>query len=109
MVDRFKAQKDDSAGSHAMELHAIRLGDIALATNDFELFTDYGIQIKGRSPALQTFILQLLWPGTYLPTARAAAGGGYSAVILSSHVGPEGGQVLVNGTVDVLKALWPEP
>ena len=109
VVDRFNAQKDGSAGTYEMELHAIRLGDVALATNDFELFTDYGIQIKGRSPALQTFILQLSGPGTYLPTARAAAGGGYSAVIQSSHVGPEGGQVLVNGTVDALKALWPAP
>ena len=78
-------------------------------TTYFELFTDYGIQIKGRSPALQTFILQLSGPGTYLPTARAVAGGGYSAVIQSSHVGPEGGQVLVNGTVDALKTLWPAP
>lgn len=109
VVDRFNAQKAGDAGAYEMELHAIRLGDVALATNDFELFTDYGIQIKGRSPALQTFILQLSGPGTYLPTARAVAGGGYSAVIQSCQVGPEGGQVLVNGTVDALRALWPAP
>lgn len=45
----------------------------------------------------------------HLWNPRAVAGGGCIAVIQSSHVGPEGGQVLVNGTVDVLKALWPAP
>jgi hypothetical protein len=52
---------------------------------------------------------QLSGPGTCPPAARAAAGGGSCAVIQTSHVGPEGGQVLVRGTVDVLKALWPAP
>jgi hypothetical protein len=89
-----------------MELHTLRLGDVALATNAFELYTDYGVQIKARSPAIQTFILQLTGPGTYLPTARAASLGGYGAVIQSSHIGPEGGQVLVERTVEALQALW---
>ena len=80
---------------YAMELHVIRLGDVAIATNDFELFTEFGIQIKARSRALQTFIIQLAGPGSYVPTERAARGGGYSAIVESNLVGPEGGQVLV--------------
>ena len=44
------------------------------ATNPFELFLDYGMRIKGRSPALQTFVLQLTTPWCgYLPTERAVA------------------------------------
>ena len=45
--------------SYKMELHVLRLGDVAIATNPFELFLDYGVQIEGRSPALQTFLIQL--------------------------------------------------
>jgi hypothetical protein len=90
-----------------MELHVIRLGDIAITTNPFELFLDYGLQIKGRSPAEQTFILQLTgaW-GAYLPTPEAVEGGGYSAVIESSIVGPAGGRVLVEETLKRIDALW---
>lgn len=106
VVERYEAQRAGTAGSCQMELHAIRLGDVAITTNDFELFTDYGIQMKARSPALQTFVLQLSGPGSYLPTPRAVKGGGYSAVIQSSRVGPEGGQVLVNETVNALNEIW---
>lgn len=108
VVDRFEAQASDAQPPYDMELHALRLGDVAITTNEFELYTDYGVQIKARSPAVQTFVIQLAGPGTYLPTARAAHHGGYGAVIQSSRIGPEGGQVLVDRTVESLRAMWPE-
>jgi hypothetical protein len=74
----------------------------------FELYTDYGIQMKARSPALQTFVVQLAGPGSYLPTERAAKGGGYSAIPESNLVGPPGGQVLVEKTLEAIEALWPK-
>ena len=107
VVNRFERQKVGRVVPFAMELHVIRLGDVAIATNVFELFTEYGIQIKARSQALQTFVIQLAGPGSYLPTARAARGGGYSAIAESNLVGPEGGQVLVEKTVDLINSLWP--
>jgi hypothetical protein len=89
-----------------VELHVLRLGEIAIATNPFELFLDYGTQIKGRSKAVLTFISQLTcdYQG-YLPTRRAVAGGDYSAV--NHTVGPKGGRVLVDTTVQALDLLWP--
>jgi len=108
VVERYDRQQTGTLEPYKMELHAVRLGDVAIATNDFELFTDFGIQIKARSPALQTFIIQLAGPGSYVPTERAVRGGGYSAIVESNEVGPEGGQVLTDRTVEVLKALWPE-
>ena len=61
-----------------VELHVLRLGDMAIATNPFELFLDYGLQIKARSPAAQTMLIQLVGHGMYLPTARSMQGGAYS-------------------------------
>ena len=75
VVDRFEPQASGTQPPYVMELHALRLGDVAIATNDFELYTDHGVQIKARSPAVQTFVIQLAGPGGYLPTARAARHG----------------------------------
>lgn len=105
VVERYEKQQNETL-LYDMTLHAVRLGDIAIVTNSFELFTDFGVQMKSRSPALQTFVIQLSGSGTYLPTERAVAGGGYSAVAESSHVGPDGGQVLVDKTVEALDKLW---
>lgn len=79
------------------EVHIIRLGSIAIATNPFELFLDYGNKIKARS---QTFLIQLA-NGTegYLPTEKAEKGGHYSAFISSGQVGHEGGDLLVRNTL----------
>ena len=77
-----------------------------ICTNQFELFTDYGIQMKARSKAVQTFVVQLAGAGTYLPTERAVRGGSYSAIVQSNRVGPEGGQVLVDKTVAAIDAVF---
>jgi hypothetical protein len=106
IVNRHANQKNHP--THQAEIHVLRLGDVAIATNPFELFLDFGIQMKARSPALQTFVVQLVGVDGYLPTARAVRGGGYSAIAESNTVGPEGGQVLVDRTVELVKSLWPE-
>jgi hypothetical protein len=110
VVERYEAQKAGTEQPYQMELHVVRLGDVAIATNEFELFTDFGVQIKARSPAVQTFVIQLATSsGGYLPTERAVRGGSYSAVIQSSRVGPDGGQVLVERTVEAINELWKTP
>ncbi len=105
-VDRFAAQANDTI--LPMEMHALRLGDIAICTNRFELYTEYGIRMKGRSKALQTFVVQLSGPGSYLATEEAEAGGGYSAIVNSCQVGPQGGDFLVEETLKAINAMWAE-
>jgi hypothetical protein len=91
-----------------IEFHVLRLGDVAMATSPFELFLDYGIRIQARSPAVPTMLVQLCCGASgYLPTARAVQGGGYSAD--QYVVGPEGGQVLVEETLQQINVLFPEP
>jgi hypothetical protein len=105
VIERYEQR--DKGLKYTMELHVLRLGDVAIATNPFELYLDYGIRIKARSPAEETFLIQLACDvGGYLPTARAVEGGGYGAQIRSYRVGPEGGQVLVDRTVDLIRSLW---
>ena len=108
-VERFESQKTNPDPTYETELHVLRIGDAVVCTNPFELFTEYGIRLKARSPAIQTLVVQLAGHGWYLPTEAAARGGSYSAVVRSVRVGPEGGQMLVDQTVEAIKALWNEP
>ncbi len=107
VVERFEKQKNEPDPGFRMELHVLRIGDIVVCTNPFELFTDYGIRMKARSKALQTFVVQLTGDGGYLPTENAVKGGGYSAVVQSVLVGPQGGQILVDETVKVIGEIFP--
>lgn len=107
VLKRYEAQKGKKNPMYESEIHVLRIGDVAVCTNQFELFTDYGIRIQARSKAVQTFVIQLTGPGTYLPSAKAVAGGGYSAVCQSNVVGAEGGQVLVDRTVEIINGFWP--
>jgi len=121
VVDKYAEQ--DGAPTFAVEIHVVRLGDVAFVTNPFELFLDYGVRVRARGPAIQTFVTQLAgsrtgtkddhpgrFPrrgGTYLPTARAEAGGGYSACVYCNQVGHQGGQEWVEATLQELQQLFP--
>lgn len=89
------------------EVHIIRLGSIAFASNPFELFLDYGNQIKARSHAEQSFIIQLACASDgYLPTEKAEKGGHYSAFVGSGTVGHIGGEQLVRETVQDINSMF---
>jgi len=105
VVNRYKLQQEVTAVD--MEVHALRLGDAVLTTNPFELFQDYGMQIKARSPARQTLIAQLSCGHLgYLPTAIGVTGGSYSTGIYNGYVGLEGGHMLVEITLDTIEACF---
>lgn len=104
VLDRFELQKTQP--TMPVEVHVIRIGDMAIATNRFELYLDFGTQIKARSKAVQTFVVQLAGEASYLPTERSVTGGAYGAVPESTEVGPEGGRELVDQTVELINSLW---
>lgn len=105
IVKRYRDQQHTEV--YPVEYHIIRLGDIAIATNPFEMFLDYGNRIKARSYAEQTFIVQLCCGAAqYLPTEKAEKAGHYSAYVASGHVGHEGGDILVRNTIEDINALW---
>jgi hypothetical protein len=104
VIERFRQQETNP--DLTTEVHVIRLGNVALATNRFELYLDHGIHIKTRSPAVQTFIVQIAGPGTYVPSRRSVAGGGYGSIPASNPVGPKGGRRLAHRTVEMIEELW---
>ncbi len=92
-----------------VELHVGRIGAVAFATNPFELYLDYALRIKELSPADQTLLVQKSGcNGTYLASERSISHGGYGSVPASTDIGPEGGEMLVEWTVNGLKELWRE-
>ena len=89
------------------EIHVVRFGDMAIATNPFELFLDYGNQIKVRSKARQTMLIQLAMDRMgYLPTRKAEPNGGYGTSIVSCYCGHEGGEFLVEKTLEIINSMW---
>ncbi len=97
-VVRYKVQHQVDTFDN--EIHVIRFGDIAIATNPYELFLDYGNRIRARSRAKQTILIQLACGAFgYLPTERAEKGSHYSAYVSSGYTGHIGGDLLVRETI----------
>ena len=105
VIRRFESQ--DPGERIPMRMHVFRIGDVAMATNRFEMYQDFQHRIQARSPFIQTFVIQLAGEedGSYLPTERAAANRGYGSSFYENRVGPEGGQQVVEATLEVLNEL----
>ena len=105
IVDRYDIQQ--TVNTFIEEIHIIRFGDIAIATNPFELFLNYGNKIRARSKAKQTFLIQLACGMSgYLPTEKAEKGSHYSAYVSSGTTGHEGGDILVRETLTHLNKMF---
>ena len=103
VIRGYESQVNDPG--YTSEIHMIRLGDVALVSNPFELFVDYGLRITGRSKSKQVFIIELCGDsGGYVPTVEAVKGGGYSGI--TTRIGPPGGDLLVDKTVSIINTLW---
>ncbi|MBR5922809.1 MAG: hypothetical protein IKZ59_03335 [Clostridia bacterium] len=109
IVKRYKEQYNSE--SFITEIHTVRIGDIAFASNQFELYMDFAHRIAARSPFVQTFIIELAAQpgrpsGSYIATERAVKCRGYSANLFSNYVTPNGGTKLVEATLDELNNLY---
>ena len=90
-----------------VDCNFLRIGDVAVATNPFELYLEYGQRIQSRSPATQTIIAELTNDILgYLPTREALAHGHYSAMPADIQIGPDGGEQLVERVVEELNMLF---
>ncbi len=104
-IARFRLQQTKDI--FTIESHVLKLGDIAFATNPFELFLNYGNQIRARSLAKQTFLIQLCQGSYgYLPTEKAECGSHYSAYVSSGVAGHVGGEMLVRKTLAEINEMF---
>lgn len=90
------------------EVQVLRLGDLAIASNPGEMFTEWGLRIKGRSAAPHTFVSELTngWVG-YLLNEGGFAEGGYEASMGPwTQVGEEAGAILSDAALRLIEGLW---
>jgi len=87
-----------------------QIGDVAFATSPFELYMDFMHRIQARSPFIQTFVIQMAGTNNagYLATQRGAYNMGYSASLFCNRVSAQGGQQLVDQTLNVLQQFKEE-
>ena len=105
-LNRWKLQQETTR--FTFPIFVFRIGAAAFATNPFELYVDYSYRMKARCKARQAFIIQLSSnaKGGYLPTQIAVDGGSYGSKPVSTMVGPEGGEELVEKTIAAMDALF---
>jgi neutral ceramidase len=110
MVEFFEKSRADwprllrEANPVETRLHVVRLGDAAICFNPAELYVEFGLAIKARSPAGVTLIGELAdgYIG-YVPTPEAIRHGGYSATSAShTRLVPEAGWLMVESTSALL-------
>lgn len=108
VINRYEDQ--DAEPEIKFKINVIRMGDIAIANNPFELYLYYGQIIKARSKATQTFLVQLSGGASihagYLPSPAAELYGGYGGLIINGQVGSDGGYKLCDITVDAINKLF---
>ena len=91
-----------------LPVHAVRIGDVALVTQPCELYCQFGLDIKRRSPAPITAVVGLAdgYCG-YCPTIYGLLGGGYSGEpIYWTRLEPYAGYRIVETVGPMLNRLW---
>ncbi len=91
-----------------LPIHVVRIGDVALVTEPCELFCQFGLDIKRRSPAPITAVVGLTDGfGGYCPTIYGILGGGYSGKPISwTRLEQNAGYMIVESAGKLLNALW---
>ena len=108
VITRYESQ--DEVPTISFDMLVARIGDVAIANNPFELYLYYGQNIKARSHAQQTFLVQLSSGASihagYLPSPDAERFGGYGGMIINGQCGSDAGFMLADRTVDEINRLF---
>jgi hypothetical protein len=98
---------DLGAGPVPCEVQVIRLGEAIIAANPGEMFCDFGLEIKSRSPAPLTFVSAYTngYIG-YLPVPEAWQQGGYEPSQGPwTRCGPQAGRAVTDKTLELIRRV----
>ena len=89
-------------------IQAYRLGDVGMVMLPGEIFVEFGLDLKLRSPAARTFVVELANGVVgYVPTKEAFEGGGYEQrTATSSQLSPVAGEMMVETGLALLDAMF---
>ena len=95
-------------GADTVAVHGVRIGDVGIATQPCELFCQFGLDIKRRSPAPITAVFGIAdGYGGYCPTAAGPLGGGYSGEAIHwCRLAADGGYRITDAAARLLHELW---
>jgi neutral ceramidase len=94
--------KNNPIPDHVRKNHLIVLGDLAIVFVPGELFAEFGIEIKKRSPFRHTLVVELLSESVgYVPTLKAYEEGGYQPAV-GTRLAPGGGELIVEKALALL-------
>jgi len=90
-----------------VEVMAIRLGDVAVVGLPGEVFCELGMDLRRRSPAPHTFLIELANDAIgYLPTREAFDEGGYEPTPGATFYTPDAGEALIASALRQLERLY---
>ncbi len=90
----------------AVQLQAIRIGDLAVCGIPFETFVEIGLNLKKRSPFSQTIVVGLAnGRHGYLPTLEQHKLGGYETWLGTNQVQEDTSVILTNNLLEMLAEL----
>ena len=108
-VARFQAERQESE-TYQTDVQALRLGEAALVGLAGEMFVEFQLMIKERSPFRRTYVASYAndYAG-YVATRQAFIGGSYEAwPALNARIGREGGHLMVEKALELLEELHAE-
>jgi hypothetical protein len=109
MVMEYKAEEIEDQATFQFDVMAMRLGEAALVGLPGEMFVEFGLMIKERSPFRHTYVAGYAnGHAGYIATRRAFTGGSYEAWHGSARAGREGGYLMVDKAVELLEELYRE-
>lgn len=91
-----------------LPVHGVRIGELAIVTQSCELYCQFGLDIKRRSPVSNTIVVGLTdGLNGYCPTIYGFLGGGYSGAPISwTRLEPNAGYKIVETASKLLNKLW---
>jgi len=106
-VMRFQAEAKENE-TYQSDVQVLRLGEAALVGLGGEMFVEFQMMIKERSPFRHTYVASYTndYAG-YVATRPAFVGGSYEVwPTLNARIGREGGYLIVDKAVELLEELY---